>query len=118
MDIDSLRAFCLSLPHTTEDLPFDEHTLVFRIGGKIFAILPLDTADSVNLKCDPERAIFLREHYEDIRPGYHMNKRHWNTIRLNGQIDDRHFQELIHHSYTLVYARLPQKLKAQLQIQA
>lgn len=115
MDAETLRLFCLSLPHCTEDLPFDEHTLVFRIGGKIFALLPLDTGDSVNLKCDPDRSIELREIHEDIRPGFHMNKKHWNTILLNGSLSDSLLSELVRHSYELVKNGLPLKIRSELQ---
>lgn len=118
MDVDLLRSFCLSLPYSTEDLPFDEHTLVIRVGGKIFAILPLDTGDSINLKCDPERSVSLRERYPCIKPGYHMNKKHWNTVEMNGDISDMLLKELVQHSYDLVYSSLPQKVKASLQERA
>ena len=85
--------------------------LVVKVGGKIFVLLNLDRNPSVNLKCDPERAIDLRERYDDIIPGYHMNKKHWNTVKLEGTLSDRLLGELIDHSYDLVYASLPKKVK-------
>jgi predicted DNA-binding protein (MmcQ/YjbR family) len=88
MHLEALRDFCLSLPLVTEDFPFDERTLAFRIGGKIFLLTDVEEPWEFNAKCDPERAIELRELYPDaIRPGYHMNKKHWNTIRLDRQLE-------------------------------
>ena len=82
MDIELLREECLSLPYVEEKFPFDEYTLVFYVGSKLFALTDLQTPNSVNLKCDPEQAIELRERYMGIVPGYHMNKKHWNTLCL------------------------------------
>jgi predicted DNA-binding protein (MmcQ/YjbR family) len=107
MDIEHYRELCLSLPHVTEDMPFDENVLVFRIGGKIFTLLDINDFESVNLKCDPERAIELREQHAGIQPGYHMNKKHWNTVRTDGSVDDRLIVELVKHSYDLVFKSLP-----------
>ncbi|HWR99955.1 MAG TPA: MmcQ/YjbR family DNA-binding protein, partial [Prolixibacteraceae bacterium] len=86
-------------------------TLVLKVGGKMFALLSLDKTPSVNLKCDPERAVDLREHYDAILPGYHMNKQHWNTVLLEGNLPDRLVAELIDHSYELVFASLPKKIQ-------
>ena len=112
MNIESLRDFCLSLPAVTEDFPFDESVLVFRVGGKIFILTDVDEGRTFNAKCDPERAIELRERYPDaIQPGYHMNKQHWNTIRLDMQLDEILIRELISHSYELVLQSLPKKIR-------
>ena len=102
MNIEILREYCLHLPFTEEKLPFDDTTLVFCVGGKMFAMIDLDNATSVNLKCDPERAITLRETYSGIIAGWHMNKKHWNTVDLKGNLPDSLIKELINHSYTLI----------------
>jgi predicted DNA-binding protein (MmcQ/YjbR family) len=114
MDIETLRAYCLSLPFASEYTPFDESTLAFRVGEKIFALLPLNTADRVNLKCDPEQALTLRDSHPEILPGYHMNKKHWNTVMLNGTLTDKLVMNLVLHSYQLVFNSLPKKKKDQL----
>ena len=114
MNVEGLRDYCLSLPYVSEHLPFDEVTLVFKIAeAKLFAIISLDNPDSVNLKCDPEKAIELRESFMSVQPGYHMSKKHWNTVFFNGDIADDALKELIRHSYDLVYAGLPKKIKLQ-----
>ncbi|MEM1128213.1 MAG: MmcQ/YjbR family DNA-binding protein [Bacteroidota bacterium] len=108
MTIDTLRTYCLSMPAATEDLPFDNDTLAFRVGeqGKIFGLIGLERLPpQVNLKCDPERAVELREAYEGIMPGYHMNKRHWNTVHLQGVPPDL-LRELVDHSYALIVQSL------------
>lgn len=112
MNIQTLREYCLGKPNTTEDTPFDETTLAFKVGGKIFALTNMESVPTrVNLKCDPERAIELREQYPDIIiPGYHMNKKHWNTIYIE-ELEDGVLQELIEHSYELVYGSLTKKVK-------
>ena len=102
MDIELLREECLSLPYVEEKFPFDEYTLVFYVGSKLFALTDLQTPDSVNLKCDPEQAIELRERYMGIVPGYHMNKKHWNTIICSGQLGDDEILDLALLSYNLV----------------
>jgi len=106
MHIEQLREYCLSLPGTTEELPFGPDTLVFKVMGKMFAACPLDTGKSVNLKCDPEWAVELREEWEEIQPGYHMNKKHWNTVSLLGRLPGKLVRELIDHSYGLVVKSL------------
>lgn len=112
MHIEALRDYCLGLNAVTEDFPFDEKTLVFRIGGKIFLLTDVEEPWEFNAKCAPERAIELRERYPDaIRPGYHMNKTHWNTIRLDMQLDEILLRELISHSYELVRQSLPKKIR-------
>lgn len=111
MNVEQIRQYCISKKGVTEGFPFDETTLVLKVGGKMFALLNLDGHPSVNLKCDPEKAVELREHHEAILPGYHMNKQHWNTVLLDGSLTDRLVAELIDHSYDLVYESLPKKAK-------
>lgn len=114
MDVEAVRAFCLSMPHCTEDFPFDQDTLVFRVGGKIFAILPLDNGYEINLKCDPDRACELREMHAFIRPGFHMNKKHWNTVLFSRVSNHQMIHDMIIHSYELVHKGLSQKVKSEL----
>ncbi|RPA68938.1 MmcQ/YjbR family DNA-binding protein [Cyclobacteriaceae bacterium YHN15] len=102
MNITFFRDYCLKKSGATEDTPFDENTLCFKIGGKIFAIIDIVDFQSVNLKCDPERADELREQFEGIQPGYHMNKKHWNTVLINGSVSDKLILELVDHSFDLV----------------
>ncbi|MCC6413279.1 MAG: MmcQ/YjbR family DNA-binding protein [Saprospiraceae bacterium] len=107
MDLEAFRTYCLSKKGTSEDFPFDEVTLCLRVVGKIFAITGLDSETfTVALKCDPEEAIELRERYEDIQPGYHMNKKHWNTVTFDGTLDDNLLRRLIDMSYDLVVKSL------------
>ena len=109
MNIEDYRSFCLSLPGTEEKFPFDEETLVFFVKGKMYSLVNVDTFDFINLKCDPERAIELREMYDFVIPGYHMNKKHWNSIMMDGPIPDHLIREWTRHSYDLVVAKLPKK---------
>lgn len=109
MNIEEFRSFCLSMKGVTEGLPFDHNTLVFKVSGKIFAITDLDEFVSINLKCDPERAIALREQFPEVQPGYHMNKKHWNTVDTNGKIPDSLLQQWIRDSYDLVVSGLSKK---------
>ena len=109
MNIESAREYCLSLPQVTEDFPFDETTLVFRIGGKIFAMLDLENTEWFVLKCQPEYAIELRERYPDIAPAWHMNKKHWNQLNLYGDLPDDLVQALIQHSYDEVVKKMSKK---------
>ena len=107
MNIEEFHAYCLSKKGVEETFPFDKVTLVFKVMGKVFAITGLDNeVFEVNLKCDPEYAIELREEYEQIYPGFHMNKKHWNTVRFEEGLDDRLLYELIDHSYDLVVKKL------------
>lgn len=115
MHIEAFREFCLSLAGATEEFPFDEQTLVFKVGGKIFALADVDYFDSVNVKCDPETAVELREKYNDVKPGYHMNKKHWNTIVVNGDVPDAEILRWVRHSYELVLASLPKKVRVTIQ---
>lgn len=114
MNIESFYTYCLALPGTTEEFPFDDKTLVFKVKGKIYTLTDVDTFESINLKCDPDRAIMLRDTYEEIIPGYHMNKKHWNTVKMTGSLTDELIFELIDHSYELVKEKLPKKLKDEL----
>lgn len=114
MNIEAYREYCLSKPNTTEDFPFDENVLVFRVGGKIFSLCDVHLFESVNLKCDPERAVELREQYSGIVPGYHMNKVHWNTVAMDGSVPDTLIRELVDHSYQLIIRSLPKKVREQL----
>jgi len=110
MDLETFRQYCLSKSAVTEGFPFGEEILVFKVLDKMFATLRLDGEDPrANLKCDPERAQELRASYSDIEPGYHMNKKHWNTIHLEAGVSDDLIGELIDHSYDLVVASLPRK---------
>jgi predicted DNA-binding protein (MmcQ/YjbR family) len=105
MDIVSLRDYCLGKDGATESFPFGEDTLVFKRDGKIFALVNLDGDLSINLKCDPVFAIELREHYPAVSPGYHMNKKHWNTIHIDGSIPDKAIYSWIDHSFELVRSK-------------
>lgn len=107
MTLEFLRSYCLSKKGVTEELPFDENTLVFKVQGKMFALTDLQQFESINLKCDPEKAIQLREQYPGVLPGYHMNKRHWNTILMDGSVSDKVVLTWIDESYALVVAALP-----------
>jgi predicted DNA-binding protein (MmcQ/YjbR family) len=108
MDLESFREHCLSKPGATEDTPFGEDVLVFKVGGKMFALTLLDELPAAaNLKCDPDLALELRDRYEQVRPGYHMNKKHWNTVEIDSGIPDAELCKMIDHSYELVLRTLP-----------
>ena len=110
MDIESLREYCLSKKAVKEEFPFGDSTLVFKVKGKIFLIVGLDqTPLQFNVKCDPEWAAELREEYDAILPGYHMNKKHWNTVLVDGRLGEKMLREMIDHSYGLVVNSLNQK---------
>ena len=102
MNIEILREYCISKKNVTESFPFGDDTLVFKTEGRIFALANLEGDLSINLKCDPARAIELRERYSSVIPGYHMNKRHWNTIYIDGSVPDKEVFSWIDHSYELV----------------
>lgn len=114
MHLDEILHFCLQLPAAEETFPFDNKTLVFKVMGKMFALVDVEDPDGINLKCDPERAIELRERYDGIHAGYHMSKKHWNTVDLRGSVDDNMIRELILHSYELVVKGLPKKQRDEL----
>ena len=103
MNIETLRYYCLSKDSVTESFPFDNETLVFKVSGKIFALASLEGDLTINLKCDPALALELRERYSAVRPGYHMNKKHWNTISVDGSVPDREILSWIDNSYNLVF---------------
>jgi predicted DNA-binding protein (MmcQ/YjbR family) len=113
MNIESVREYCLSLPQTTEDFPFDESTLVFRIEGKIFAMVDLEKTEWFVLKCNPERALELRDRYMDISPAWHMNKKYWNQLNLYGALPDKLIRTLICHSYNEVVKKIPKRVIAE-----
>lgn len=115
MHIEAFRSYCLAKAGATEGFPFDNDTLVFKVAGKMFALLSLDGPSSANLKCDPEYALELREkHPESVLPGYHMNKKYWNTVNFDGRLSDAFLYELVDHSYQLVVDKLPKKTQVQL----
>lgn len=110
MTPDALKAACLGLNGATETFPFNPETSVFKVGGKIFAISSLDAdPPSVSLKCDPEVAVQLRAAHEEITPGWHLNKRHWNTVRLDGSLPERLVREMVEDSYDLIVSKLPRR---------
>ena len=112
MNIEALREYCLSKKEVTEEFPFGNDTLVFKVKGKIFLLAGLDNNPlQFNVKCDPEKAIELREQYDAVQPGYHMNKKHWNTITVDGSAPHKKLKEWIDHSYQLVAEKNPKKAK-------
>ncbi len=112
MDLADVIALCLSLPSAEESQPFGPEVLVYKVGGKVFAIAsPDDFPPRINLKCDPDRAIELRDEHKAIIPGFHMNKKHWNTVMLDGTLPRALVPDLVRHSYDLVVASLPVKLR-------
>ena len=113
MNVESLREYCLSLPLATEDFPFDETTLVFRVVGKIFAMLDLERPDVVSLKCNPDYALQLREEHPEISGAWHMNKKYWNQVNLSGHLEDEFVQGLVRHSYVEVVKKLTRKERAE-----
>ena len=119
MNIQQLFEFCQSKKGVTEHFPFDEDTLVFKVGGKMFCLTSLkqweNKEPSLNLKCDPERAIELRATYEAIEPGYHMSKVHWNTVNFNSDVSDKMMCELINESYDLILKSLTKKIQMEIQ---
>ena len=119
MNLETYYEYCLSKKGVTEHFPFDEDTLVFKVGGKMFALSSLSQWEkgnpSVNLKCDPERAQELRAEYDAIQPGFHMSKVHWNTIIVNAGVSDVLFKELMDNSYELVFKSLTKKLQTEIQ---
>ncbi len=115
MNVESIRDYCLSKDFVNECTPFDDVTLVFKVAGKMFALLPLDEVNlSINLKCDPEKAVTLREMYPSVKPGYHMNKNHWNTVFIDGTIEKKLILGWIDDSYQLVLKSLPRKSRQSL----
>lgn len=111
MNLANFREYCLSKKGVTEDYPFGEETICMKVAGKIFAITSYSVPLSVNLKCDPEYAVELREKYDEVQPGYHMNKKHWNTVDFGGRISDKELKAMTDHSYNLVISGLSRKQK-------
>lgn len=110
MDVAQFREYCLSKPHATEGMPFAPDVLVFKVSGKVFALTGLDEVPArANLKCDPDLALELRDRYEQVTPGYHMNKKHWNTIELEKGIPDTELRKMIDHSYELIVKSFPKR---------
>ena len=108
MDLAKFREYCLSKPDATEGTPFGPDVLVFKVSGKIFALASLDEVPATaNLKCDPDLALELRDRYEQVTPGYHMNKKHWNTVEIESGIPEIELRKMIDHSYELVVTSLP-----------
>ena len=117
MNVEDFRLYCIQKPVTTEEFPFDQTTLVFKVLGKMFALTPLDNDEATaNLKCDPDRAIDLREEYPDIIEGFHMSKIHWNTIFLERGLDDALIKSLVDHSYELVISKFTKKQKEEYEL--
>ncbi len=115
MNIESFRDYCLAKPGVTEGFPFDTKTLVFKVMGKMFALTNVDLFESINLKCDPDYAIEIRETYSAVKPGYHMSKKHWNTVIVNADVNDLQVLEWTNHSYDLVVKSLSKRLRDELQ---
>ena len=114
MDVEELRNFCLSIKNATEDMPFKEELLIFRVYGKWFAVLPLDEPElKISVKCDPAKAIELREQYACVEAAWHFNKKYWNTIVLNRDMKDELVKEWIRHSVEEVVKKLPKKIQAE-----
>lgn len=112
LNIEAFRMYCLEKKGVTEEFPFDEYTLCFKVGGKIFTLADIESKPlSFNLKCDPEKAVFLRETYACVKPGYHMNKKHWNTVVADGTAHPGLLREWIDDSYNLVVASLPKAVR-------
>lgn len=114
MNIEEFRDYCLAKKGVTEETPFGPDTLVYKVMGKMFALSGIDTFEFINLKCDPDRAIELRESYSGIKPGYHMNKKLWNSVYTRDDVSDKMMFELIDHSYELIVASLTKKAQAEL----
>ncbi|GGH11611.1 MmcQ/YjbR family DNA-binding protein [Mucilaginibacter phyllosphaerae] len=113
MNIEELRDYCLQKPGVTESFPFGEDTLVFKVADKVFLLTGLGSP-AFNVKCDPERAVELREQFSAVQPGFHMNKKHWNTVHTDGSLTNKQMREMIDHSYNLVFASLSKKAQAEI----
>jgi predicted DNA-binding protein (MmcQ/YjbR family) len=114
MNIEEIRTYCLSKRGVTEEFPFDESTLVYKVMGRMFLLTDLESELWINLKCDPSKAVELRDRYACVRPGFHMNKKHWNTVHVDGSVHNRLIREWIDHSYEMVVEKLTEKQKEQL----
>ena len=115
MNVEDIRRYCLEKKGVTEDFPFDEETLVFKVMGKLFLLTNINDVEiSVNLKCEPELAVELREKYESVQPGYHMNKKMWNTVSYCNEFSEKEFYSMIDHSYNEVVKGLTKKMQQEL----
>jgi len=115
MNIEEFRDYCIQKKGVTEEFPFDKNTLVFKVMGKMFALADVDFFESINLKCDPEYAVELREKFQGVLPGYHMSKIHWNTVLIDSDVSDNLLIQLIDDSYHLVAKSLTKKLQEELE---
>lgn len=116
LNIEELRDYCLQKPGATEGLPFGEDTLVFKVGEKLFLLTSISSGNQFNVKCNPELAIELREHHPEIQPGYHMNKKLWNTVYMDGSLTRKQLLEMIDHSYDQVFKGLPRKIQEEIEL--
>ena len=116
MNIEVLRDYCLNKPEVVEAFPFGDETIVFKVMDKIFLLSGLNNGSYFNVKCDPEKAIFLREEYEDVQPGFHMNKKHWNTVSMQGRLTEKQLKEMIDDSYNLVIQSLAKNKRKQISL--
>ena len=114
MNIENYRAYCMGKKGVTEEFPFGENTLVYKVMGKLFALTDVEFFESINLKVDPEKGVELREEYPSVQPGYHMNKKHWITVLMDGSIPDKLLRQWIDDSYQLVVSGLTKKQQAEL----
>lgn len=114
IDIEELRLYCLAKPAVTECFPFDNTNLVFKVMDKMFLLMPLDTTGWLSMKCDPERALELRERFDGIRPAWHFNKKYWNQVSLQGDVEPSLVKELIDHSYNEVVRKLTRRQREEL----
>ena len=114
MNLEELREYCLQKPGATEGLPFGEDTLVFKVGEKLFLLTSISLGNQFNVKCDPELAIELRERHTEVQPGYHMNKKLWNTVYIDGALTKKQLLEMIDHSYDQVFKGLPKKTQEEI----
>src|SRR5688572_28834519 len=112
MNIEDVREHCIAKKGVTEEFPFGEDTLVFKVAGKMFLLISISDPQTFNVKCDPEEAVELREKYDEVVPGYHMNKKYWNTVQIDGGLPEKLLRKFIDDSYNLVVAGLPNKEKA------
>jgi predicted DNA-binding protein (MmcQ/YjbR family) len=114
LNIEEIRDYCLAKTGVTEGLPFGQDTLVFKVGEKLFLLTSISEGNSFNVKCDPELAIELREQHPEVQPGFHMNKKHWNTVHTDGNLTRRQICEMIDHSYDRVLKGLPKNIREQI----
>jgi predicted DNA-binding protein (MmcQ/YjbR family) len=115
MNLEAFRAQCLKKKGVTEEFPFGETVLVYKVMGKMFALTSLESFESINIKADPEKAVELRERYDAVQPGYHMSKKHWNTVLIDGSIPDKLILQWLEESYQLVVSGLTKKQKSALE---